>query len=164
MNSPSWFDVCQVNGRSIRRFCQIFCGLHRRPELYKNSDPFGPIVIHFAGDNLSGSGGTKDVGVKWKVHLGWPVQSFTGFLLFWPHCDSFRGGQFIWSRRYQRISMTSLLAHNVAHSTRHSFRPKTKNQPFNESFMQLSKSCQKFDIILEKKWFKNWSLQKMSIT
>ena len=25
---------------------------------------FGPIVIHFAGDNLSGPGGTRDGGVK----------------------------------------------------------------------------------------------------
>ena len=28
------------------------------------SNFFGPIVIHFAGDNLSGPGGTKDGGVR----------------------------------------------------------------------------------------------------
>ena len=48
--------------------------------------------------------------------------------------------------------MTSLLTHNVAHCTRHSFRPKTNNPLKNfESWVQLSKSRQKLDVILENK-------------
>ena len=49
--------------------------------------------------------------------------------------------------------MTSPLTHNVAHSTRHSFRPKTNNQPKKvfKSCLQLSKSRQKLDFILENK-------------
>ena len=43
--------------------------------------------------------------------------------------------------------MTSLLKRTVAHSTRPSFRAKTNNQ----SWGQLSKSCQKLDVILEHK-------------
>ena len=50
--------------------------------------------------------------------------------------------------RYTYISMTSLLAHNVAHSTRHSFRPKTNNQPLKK-FMSLSFSWVKV--------VKNWT-------
>ena len=52
------------------------------------------------------------------------------------------------------ISVTSLLAHTVAYSTKLSLRPKTNNQPiekFLKSCSQLSKSCQKLDVILETK-------------
>jgi len=51
-------------------------------------------------------------------------------------------------------TMKILLTHNVAHSTRHSFRPKTNNQPIKKvfkSYVQLIKSRQKLDVILEYK-------------
>ena len=44
--------------------------------------------------------------------------------------------------------MTSLLTHNVAHPTRHSFRPIKK---FFKSCVQLSKTRQKLDVMLENK-------------
>ena len=50
--------------------------------------------------------------------------------------------------------MTSLLTHNVAHFTRPSFRPKTNTSPIKKFLSlegQLSKSHQKFDVILENK-------------
>ena len=51
-----------------------------------------------------------------------------------------------------RLSMTSLLMHTVAHSNRHSFSLKTNNQPIKKSCGQLSKGCQKLDVILENEW------------
>ena len=63
-------------------------------------------------------------------------------------------------------SMTSLLTHNVVHSTRHSFWPKTNNQPF-KTFLSLAfswvKVVKNWTSFLKKKWFQNWSFQKMSI-
>ena len=49
-------------------------------------------------------------------------------------------------------SMTQVLTKTVAHSTRPSFRPKTNNQPVKKNLgLQLSKSRQKLDAILENK-------------
>ena len=39
----------------------------------------------------------------------------------------------------RKVSMTSLLMHNVAHSNRHSFRHKTNNQPLKK-FLSLALS------------------------
>ena len=62
-------------------------------------------------------------------------------------------------------SMTSLFTHDVAHCVRHSFRPKTNNQPFNvfESYVQLSKSLQKWDVILEKNKIEGTPILKLAM-
>ena len=45
----------------------------------------------------------------------------------------------------RKVSMTSLLMHNVEHSTRHSFTHKTNNQPLKK-FLSLAFSFQKMSI------------------
>ena len=79
------------------------------------------------------------ISLRWALEKRWVNK--------WPANSSFEF--FIWYRIWyvnSSHSMTSLLKHNVAHSTRYSFRPKTNNQSG-----QLSKSCQKLDVISENK-------------
>ena len=62
------------------------------------------------------------------------------------------------------VSITSLLTHTVAHSTRISLRRAQNQQPAHykefKSCCQLSKSHQKFDIVLENKVVKKFKLSK----